>query len=345
MNMNVPGKKRDFGVDIGAAAALIAGTQKSSGEIPWSEGDKTDPWDHVEAAMGLAVAGRFAEARRAYEWSARTQLEDGCWYAEYRDGKPSDLRRDANFSSYIAVGVYHYYLITGDESFLGRMWNTVCSAIDFAIGLQGTGGEIRWAIMSDGKIDPMALLTGSSSVHMSMKCALAIAGELGLDKPEWESALDRLGNAIRNKPHCFNMTKSRYSMDWYYPILSGALDGQAARKRIERYWKKFVVKGQGVRCVSDEPWVTIAESCELCLALCAMGNRPLAEIVFNWICDKTYDDGSYWCGFTFPNMVIWPEEKTTWTNGAALLAADAIYNLTPAGNIFAHRFWRDSGIA
>ncbi|MDP4917320.1 MAG: prenyltransferase, partial [Haliea sp.] len=26
--------------------------QRPSGEIPWFEGGYTDPWDHVEAAMG-----------------------------------------------------------------------------------------------------------------------------------------------------------------------------------------------------------------------------------------------------------------------------------------------------
>ena len=56
------------------------------------------------------------------------------------------------------------------------------------------------------------------------------------------------------------MTKARYSMDWFYPVLCGAWDGPAAWRRIDRYWKKFVVEGRGVRCVSDQPWVTLAET-------------------------------------------------------------------------------------
>ena len=43
-------------------------TQRASGEIPWFEGGHTDPWDHVEAAMGLSIAGETAAAIRAYEW-------------------------------------------------------------------------------------------------------------------------------------------------------------------------------------------------------------------------------------------------------------------------------------
>jgi len=141
------------------------------------------------------------------------------------------------------------------------------------------------------------------------------------------------------------MTKSRYSMDWFYPILAGVITGNAAQKRIDKYWKKFVIEDRGVRCVSDKPWVTVAETSELCLALAAMGNFELTRIVFNWICDRRYEDGSYWCGFTCPDLTVWPEDKITWTNAAALIAADAIYNLTPASVLFSHQFWANSTLS
>jgi hypothetical protein len=185
----------------------------------------------------------------------------------------------------------------------------------------------------------MALLTGSSSIYMSLKCALAIAKILGHQTPAWKSALIKLGDAIRTKPHLFNVTKFRYSMYWFYPIIAGVLTGADAQKRIDKYWKKYIIEERGVRCVHDEPWVTIAESSELTIALAAMGNLELARIVFSWIVDRRYDDGSYWCGFTCPDIITWPEDKITWTNAVALMAADAIYNLTPAGQIFSHEFW------
>ena len=168
----------------------------------------------------------------------------------------------------------------------------MAAAMEFTLGLQGPGGEIYWAKNPEGIIDRMALLTGSSSVYMSLKCALAVAGELGYQRPGWERALKRLENAIKNRPHLFNMTKSRFSMDWFYPILCGAVTGQQARQRVDKFWKKFVVKDRGVLCVSDEPWVTLAETSELVLALWAMGNTILAEIVFNWIADKNLPTGS-----------------------------------------------------
>jgi hypothetical protein len=330
----------DRSINIDAVCSLIAETQLPSGEIPWCDGQKTDPWDHIEAAMGLSTGGYLCEARRAFEWSARMQLEDGCWYSAYRRGVPEDTTRDANLTSYIAVGVFHYYLITADVDFMDRMWPTVSAAINFALQLQTHEGEIHWAISPEGQVDPMALLTGSSSIYMSLKCALAIAQILGRPAPKWKKTLIKLGDAIRYKPHLFNIAKSRYSMYWFYPILAGALTGADAQKRIDRYWGKYMIEDRGVRCVSDQPWVTLAETSELIIALAAMGNRELAEIIFSWIAARRHDDGSYWCGFTFPDMINWPEDKLTWTNAAVLMAADAIYDLTPAGQLFSHEFWR-----
>jgi hypothetical protein len=324
--------------DIEAAAALIAKTQRPSGEIPWCDGQKTDPWDHVEAAMGLAIGGYLLKARKAYEWLAAIQLEDGSWYSAYLQGVPQDRTRDANLSAYIAVGVYHYFLITGDRGFLSDMWATVSAAIDFAVSLQAPQGEIHWAISPAGNIDRMALLTGSSSIYMSIRCALAAAEVLGRRRPDWHTARQKLGHAIRSKPHLFNMTKSRFSMDWFYPVLAGAVTGAEAQRRIERGWKKFVVEDLGVRCVSDQSWVAVAETSELALALAAMGNLEQARIVFSWISDRRFEDGSYWAGFTFPAMTVWPEGRIAWTNAGVLIAADAIYGLTPAAGVFSHRF-------
>ena len=231
MSFNLSGVKQDLAVDIDAVAALIVNAQKKDGEIPWCRGEKTDPWDHVEAAMGLCVGGYIKEARRAFEWMARMQLADGSWYASYRDSIPEDKTRDTNMSSYIAVGVLHHFLVTGDIAFLKKLWPTVKAAINFALSLQSPGGEIYWAVSPKGRVDPMALLTGSCSVYMSLKCALAIARQLGRQMPAWRDGLMRLRDAVRHRPYNFNMTKSRYSMDWFYPILAGVLSGEKAQKR------------------------------------------------------------------------------------------------------------------
>ncbi len=337
-------RREDLSIDVPALVDLIQGTQQSDGAIPWYPGHKTDPWDHVESAMGLTLGGRTEAARGALEWLKTRQLSDGSWFAAYVDGKVRDATRESNHAAYVAVGLYHYFLITGDSGFVRHMWPTVTAALDFVADLQAPGGEIYWALSPDGKTDPMALLSGCASICLSLKCGLALARSLGCAAGRWHRALGRLRQCLCHRPQHFNMTKSRFAMDWYYPILGGAVTGSAARDRIEMYWKKFVIQNMGVRCVSDQPWVTVAESSELVLALMAMDNRLLARIVFDWTCDHTFDDGTFWCGFTYPDMVLWPEEKMSWTNAVVLLAADALYELTPAGRLFSHRYWAQMGL-
>jgi hypothetical protein len=339
MELNVSRKLALIPIEIDAMAAFIKRVQKMNGEIPWSPDGKTDPWDHIESAMGLSMAGCRPEAERAYLWLVENQQEDGSWCAAYRDGRPEDRTRDTNMSTYIAVGAFHHYLMTEDRNFLREIWPALKAGIDFAVQMQANSGEIYWAKNEAGVVDPMALLTGCSSIFMSLKCSLAVARLLGKKKPAWERALAKLGHAIRHRPNLFNMIKSRFSMDWYYPVLCGAITGAAAMKRMEKHWEKFVVPEWGVRCVSDRPWVTMAETSELVLALEAIGDYTQAELVFNWLHDKKFDDGSYWMGVTFPDRVIWPEEKTTWTAAAVLLAYDALMDLTPAAGLFRHDFW------
>jgi len=337
LNLSVQDNKNTISAE--ELGAFIASLQKETGEIPWSAGGKTDPWDHVESAMGLSVGGFYAEAVRAYEWLAGQQLPDGSWWSATKDGAVIDPTKETHFSAYMAVGVFHHYLVTGNVNFLKSMWPAVSKGIDYAVSMQAPEGEIFWAKNKDGVVDSMALLTGCSSIHMSIKCAFAIAEIIGKKRPQWEKADRLLETAIKNKPDLFNRIKSRFSMDWYYPVLCGAVTGAEAKKRIDKSWEKFVVPEWGVRCVSDHPWVTIAESAELVLALTAIGDIFRARLVFGWIADKRYSDGSFWMGATFPDGVIWPEEKTGWTAAAVLLAWDALNEITPAAKLFSHQFW------
>ncbi|MBO0866008.1 MAG: prenyltransferase, partial [Mycobacterium sp.] len=92
--------------------------------------------------------------------------------------------------------------------------------------------------------------------------------------------------------------------------------------------------GLGIRCVDDRPWVTGAETCELVLALDAMGNRQTALHQFAAIQHLREKDGSYWTGLVFSDGKRWPVERTTWTGAAVILAADALSRTTPGSGIF-----------
>ena len=313
-------------------AQSIASVQLRSGEIPWSDGGHTDPWDHIECAMALTAAGLLEESRAAYEWSRREQRPDGSWAIQYRRGTVEDANSDSNFCAYIATGVWHHVLATGDDDFAERMWPTVHAAIDFVLNLQAGTGEIYWAHGAGGVL-PEALLTGNSSVYHSIRCALALADHIGAPQPEWEVAVGRLGHAIAEHPAAFT-DKPLHSMDWYYPILGGALRGAAAQERISDRWDEFVVDGLGIRCVNDRPWVTGAETCELVMALDAVGDRHRAVQQFAAMQHLRDPDGSYWTGLVYADGKRWPVERTTWTGAAVILAADALSRTTAAGGIF-----------
>ena len=58
-------------------------------------------------------------------------------------------------------------------------------------------------------------------------------------------------------------------------VLPGARRSAARRggqARIDARWDEFVVPGLGIRCVDHRPWVTGAETCELVMALDAIGD-------------------------------------------------------------------------
>ena len=339
--MALKGSKVKFSeiLNIDSLTDFISTLQRESGDIPWYRDGKTDPWDLVETIMGLNIGKCFDESYRAFDWLKKMQNPDGSWYSSYIDGIPEDRTCETHMAAYISVGLFHTWLIYKDSFFLEYFWLTMEKGINYAISFQTKTGEIYWAKSSEGKIDPMSLLSGASSIFMSLKCGLAVAGILGKRKIPWEISFDKLGKSIRENILFYNVSKSRFSMYWFYPILSGALTGEKANNRIGKYWNKYVIEGQGVRCVSDQPWVTIAETSELVLALHGMGRIEKAKQVFSWIQDRIYTDNTFWCGYTYPDMVIWPEEKISWTNAVVLLAADAIYSFTPASGLFCHSSW------
>jgi len=319
--------------DVLATASYIEATQEPSGAIPWFVGGHVDPWDHVECAMALSAAGHLEAARRAYDWLARTQRSDGSWPAKVVNGRVVDAAAETNQCAYVAVGVWHHLLVTGDDRFAWRMWPTVRAATEFVLSRQTPRGEIGWVVGAAGSGPTDALLTGSSSTYQALRCALALADWVGESQPDWELDAGRLAHVIAEHPEAF-LDKSRYSMDWYYPVLGGAVRGDAARERIDAMWDDFVVEPLGARCVCDQPWVTGAETCELVLALDAIGRDDQASQLFVDIQHLREADGSYWTGWQFAEQINWPDEHSTWTSAAVILAADALSRTTPGSGIF-----------
>ncbi|MGD9797832.1 MAG: prenyltransferase [Acidimicrobiia bacterium] len=320
--------------EVSATLDSIAGEQLPSGLIPWARGVHGDAWNHTEAIMALALGGRHRETERAYQWLLDAQRPDGSWHQYYLGDSVEDSKLDANTCAYPAAGVWHQWLLTRDRGFIETMWPMVERAIDFVLDLQTPRGEIRWARHVDGTAWPFALLTGSSSISHSLRCAIALAEELGHERPDWELSVASLVRTIHHVPEAFQ-PKERWAMDWYYPVLVGVLRCEEARQRLDDEWDRFVMPGLGVRCVSDRPWVTAAETCECALALLAAEQPDRARQLFGWAQRLRTDDGSYLTGDVHPQGVSYPDgERSTYTAAAVVLAADALSRTSPASGLF-----------
>ena len=318
--------------DILQTGRSIAAAQHPSGAIGWPDGH-VDAWDHVECAMALSACGLAAPARRAYRWLRDTQRADGSWPRSTTGTVVTDRAAESHHAAYVAVGVWHEFLVTGDAGFAADMLPVVRRAIGWVLGLQAPRGEIAWERDAAGVPGRYALLSGCSSILQGLRCAVALAGLAGEPQPDWELAAEQLGHVLARHPEAF-ADKSRFAMDWYYPVLGGAVRGGDAIRRLAAGWGRFVVPGLGVRCVSDEPWVTVAETCELVLAMEACGLREAAAELFATVHRLRHEDGSYWTGWQFANGEHFPAERSSWTAAAVVLAADALTGLSPGAALF-----------
>jgi hypothetical protein len=315
-----------------ATGQFIAGLQAPSGAIAWPDGH-VDAWDHIECAMALSVCGLRDEARAAYGWLRDTQREDGSWARSWVSGSVVDGAGEAHHAAYAAVGVWHEYLVTGDLAFVESMWPAVQVAVDWTLELSTPRGEIMWERDASGAPGSFALLSGCASIYQALHCGVALAKLVSEPRPDWEQAADRLGYLVARCPEAF-ADKSRFAMDWYYPVLGGPMRGAAGSARLAASWGSFVVPGRGCRCVSDEPWVTVAETCELVLALDACGMRSAAVSMFDTVCPHRLPDGSYWTGWQYVNAEPFPAERSSWTAAAVVLACDALTGFSGGAGIF-----------
>ncbi len=312
--------------------------QNSNGAIAWEPDGKIDPWDHVESIMGLNVLGMRNEAKAGFDWLKSSQQSDGSWYSEYRGNEVMNFNKETNFSAYISSGALHHYLHFEDMNFLEDIWPFLEKSKDFVLSGQTSEGDILWAKDKNDAWMDDSLVTGCSSIYKSLTDFSAIAEILGKKNYQISKELSALKNALRNKPQRFDRSwnsKSRYSMDWYYPILCDIHDEKESKKIIKEKWENFVVPGLGCKCVEEEPWVTIAESCELILALNKIGEQKLAKQIYEDIL-KLVDkkDDLFWTGFVYKDKKHWPIEKPSWTAAAVILAANSIFRINSNFNFF-----------
>ena len=264
-------------------------------------------------------------------------MPSGAWHNYYAaDGAIEDDKLDTNVCAYIATGALHHWLCTSSRQDAEALWPTVERALTFVLAQRRDDGLALWAIEADlTRTWDYALLTGTSSIAHALHSGARLGAVLGHRRPRWSHAAEQMITAIVERPDAF-APKVRWAMDWYYPVLCGALDVSDGKARLADGWSTFVMDGLGVRCVSDEPWVTASETAECAIAFATIGDTDTASDLLRWISTHRREDGSYWTGIVYPDELMFPfDEHTSYTAAAVILAADAICGTGPASGIFA----------
>ena len=303
----------------------IAGPAAAERDDPVVPGGHCDPWNHVETAMALDVAGLHAEAAAAYELAAPTSS------APTARGTTTtspigveDAKLDTNVCAYVATGVWHHWLCTGDRGLrrasCGRSWSgrsTGCSTCRRR-GARSSGPARSTAAVGVRAADRFVV------DRPLARCAVRLAELVG-ERPSRLGAVATSTSAevIRTRPRP-SPHKHRWAMDWYYPVLTGVLHRRRRAGCASRPGGRPSSCRPGRALRSDEPWVTAAETAE-----CAIAHRPPATSatavdLLRWTGGHREPDGAYWPASCTPQQPFPDGERTAYTAAAVILAADAL---------------------
>ncbi len=276
--------------------------------------------------MALLVSGELEAADRAFCFLADHQLDDGSWYAYYGwDGAAELTRVDVNACAYVALGALQRVLVTHDLFWAARYWPVVERALNFVCAQQRLDGSFVWSIDAAQPCPSFALFASTCSIQQSLEAACRLGSLIGRPTGRFADAMARARRAILERPQVFE-DKSAYAMDWYYPVLSGALSGAASRLHLERGAGAFIVE-EGARCRSDRRWVTTAETAEAALSYWRAGDASFARRLLEATRRHRRSDGHYLTGVVYPEGSTFPrEEVTSYSAAAVLLADDALGN-------------------
>ncbi|NDE95189.1 MAG: hypothetical protein EB063_02755, partial [Proteobacteria bacterium] len=289
----------------------IISNQSSSGAIFWDEKGKCDPWDHCECLIALAIYEEWEHFWRGVNWFFTNLNEDGLIYAEFQNEKPSKLHYESHHAPYIIMPLIQASLIDKEQDYKKILTNEQLLKLEniFEVldDFKDEDGYFYWAKDSNGYSDN-SLITASMSIFLSL-----VAKDKSFPKfntEMWQEKFNRDG-----------VDRSRFSMDFYYPFLAGIKNN---KKEFLDLLDNYYEKGLGVKCVAEEPWVTIAESSECVISALIHDNENIAKQIFNDIQQFQNKDGIFPTGYQYDMEIFWPEENSTWTNAAVIIAAHAL---------------------
>ena len=297
----------DLRTKLKPAKDWIILNQLEDGSISWDQTGKCDPWDHCECLIALAIYEEWDAFDKGVDWFFNNINKDGLISPEFKNQQSVYNHFESHHAPYIVLPLMQAMLIKDEESFPKEYSPQINKIFDQLENFKDDDGYYYWAKDKKGLSDN-SLITATMSILLSLTARHERS--FSIDTSKWDQKFDRDGT-----------DRSRFSMDFYYPYLARVKNN---KQEFDKHLEEFYVKGLGVKCVKEEPWVTIAESSECVLAALVNGNVTSAENIFNDILQFQDSAGIFPTGYQYDLKIFWPEEKSTWTNAAVIIAAHAL---------------------
>lgn len=316
-------KKQDLAPHID----WIIKNQSPDGSIAWDLNDKCDPWDHLECLIALAIWEEDKNFKKGIDWFLCNLDANSFIKSEFIKGQSSREYYEHHHAIYLAVPLYQCLLMSNNDSYVKNHLKTLKNLVEAVLDVRDDHGCFYWAQDEKGMCDN-SLITATASIYLSLKCAINTFDYYGSETNALKKELELIKESFKNNKSRFNrdgIDRSRFSMDFYYPFLAGLNENY---QYLKDEMRKFHVESLGIKCVIEEPWVTFAESSELIIALCRANDFKMAEQIFNEITNFKDSEGILPTGYQYAEKIFWPEEKSSWTNAAYVIAADCLFDVT-----------------
>ena len=298
--------------------------------VPWYRGGHADPWNHVEATMALAAGGRWGEVERAFDWLAANQLADGSWCTFYlADG----VDRAAPGPQRLRLPCHRRPVVLAAGRRRRRCWRNCgrCSSgrISWCLRYQRQGEKLPGPLAptAPSALSLCSLRPRRSNTPCARRPGSPSSSATSVEAEIWSAAAGRAAEAVAGRPGSFE-PKDRWAMDWYYPVLSGAVVGRrspaaharalerAGRGRARAFAASPTRPGSRQPRRRNAPWLRQGP-----------GFRAEAEELLAWTAHLRASDGSYWTGCVHPECVRYPGGQKSTYSAAAVLIADHVLNL------------------
>ena len=305
----------------------IEKNQSSSGMIYWDEKKNFDAWDHFECLTALAILGRKDSFLKGLNWFLDNLSKDNQIFSSYKGKKITQNYYELHHAIYFSVPLLQGFYIFEEIELLKKNFDPLKKIVEKTINSRDNYGFFYWA-EKDGEFQDNSLISATSSIYLTLKASIEIYKFLKKDTKLLEDIIKSIEQQFTGDMSRFNrdgVDRSRFSMDAYYPYLAGInLDNQTLLDSLS----DFYVPGMGIKCVKEEPWVTFAESSEAIISLIRVGEIEFAKKIMSEIENFKNKEGIFPTGYQFSEKIFWPDERSTWTNAAYIIAKDCLYDLT-----------------